>query len=178
MGCKVFPAYAGVFLLSIFVKNRLNSLPRIRGGVSLAARDGRVSPGSSPHTRGCFRQGGGACTGVAVFPAYAGVFLSSTSFSFPALGLPRIRGGVSSLPKHSICLMKSSPHTRGCFRHARFWISFSPVFPAYAGVFPVSAIPPLVLSGLPRIRGGVSARASYASLVLGSSPHTRVCFSP
>ena len=91
----VFPAYAGVFLLPMWLTSRHRSLPRIRGGVSTACGRGsrwiRSSPhtrgvsveplrlahgvASSPHTRGCFRNRIEALIRDLVFPAYAGVFL-------------------------------------------------------------------------------------------------------
>ena len=112
----VFPAYAGVFPTMTQFTARLKSLPRIRGGVSVGGKDRFTPSESSPHTRGCFRQGFLILIRSTVFPAYAGVFLAFPLFSGHAICLPRIRGGVSDSASSRIMLLGSSPHTRGCFR--------------------------------------------------------------
>ena len=112
---QVFPAYAGVFPHRRRSCSCLRGLPRIRGGVSAAERHILSAVGSSPHTRGCFRDRvhfSGACN---VFPAYAGVFLAASTLSAHEQRLPRIRGGVSPSCHRRRPEQKSSPHTRGCF---------------------------------------------------------------
>ena len=133
---EVFPAYAGVFLRLQRVRNRRRSLPRIRGGVSASlSTSGKIFP-SSPHTRGCFHFDDKAAALTAVFPAYAGVFLSIVFMSSFSQGLPRIRGGVSSTLQQPCAFFGSSPHTRGCFSRSAPRSGAHEVFPAYAGVFP------------------------------------------
>ena len=90
--------------------------------------------------------------------------------------LPRIRGGVSEFYIFQFSGTGSSPHTRGCFFIAKTLYLPDEVFPAYAGVFPPREILDLLLSSLPRIRGGVSRQCHTASGTLWSSPHTRGCF--
>ena len=92
------------------------------------------------------------------------------------LGLPRIRGGVSSRSHPASCLCSSSPHTRGCFWCAVFSLEMSSVFPAYAGVFPAEWSWAGISCSLPRIRGGVSASQQPEHRLGRSSPHTRGCF--
>ena len=72
----VFPAYAGVFLLSAENSEFSLGLPRIRGGVSLPDIFRFTVIESSPHTRGCFLQKTVSKLFMKVFPAYAGVFLN------------------------------------------------------------------------------------------------------
>ena len=91
-------------------------------------------------------------------------------------GLPRIRGGVSSVRSAPGITVLSSPHTRGCFHRPRRMRSVSTVFPAYAGVFLSPFSGRMLTSGLPRIRGGVSQYRSWLWRALLSSPHTRGCF--
>ena len=91
-----------------------------------------------------------------VFPAYAGVFLTTSAPKIDAISLPRIRGGVSKAAEREAQHGRSSPHTRGCFRYYM-------ALPAHS-------------SGLPRIRGGVSEIPVEAQLPRESSPHTRGCF--
>ena len=111
-------------------------LPRIRGGVSKGAgKQAGVAP-SSPHTRGCFQGEQLRFLVPKVFPAYAGVFLTSCLKWTIIRGLPRIRGGVSCPYFEEMGLSKSSPHTRGCFYPLHAVRATLAVFPAYAGVFP------------------------------------------
>ena len=111
-----------------------------------------------------------------VFPAYAGVFLGVNCSGRPPSRLPRIRGGVSTSSVGNITWRKSSPHTRGCFSHYGRGGAGGPVFPAYAGVFPLPVRCMSVRNSLPRIRGGVSGAMLYQQKWALSSPHTRGCF--
>ena len=152
------------------------SLPRIRGGVSVGVQSGGRADVSSPHTRGCFSVLRSLNYSSCVFPAYAGVFLMGFGNYDIDEGLPRIRGGVSLASQVYERAKQSSPHTRGCFslgilRHRRHV-----VFPAYAGVFPISAPRSSSTTGLPRIRGGVSGSLVTVMGRNMSSPHTRGCF--
>ena len=158
VGCRppVFPAYAGVFLLSQPFRDGQGGLPRIRGGVSSGFVTGHGSVWSSPHTRGCFLFPALRSAGDPVFPAYAGVFPALQGVPCLAHGLPRIRGGVSSVEKSMTIKIESSPHTRGCFSVKRTCWGITRVFPAYAGVFLPRIIQFKEILGLPRIRGGVS----------------------
>ena len=90
--------------------------------------------------------------------------------------LPRIRGGVSDNVSLLGVRDKSSPHTRGCFRHRLGSHSPCRVFPAYAGVFPFRRSARPTSRSLPRIRGGVSTGRVRREVKKKSSPHTRGCF--
>ena len=94
---RVFPAYAGVFLKIDNVLGVSESLPRIRGGVSIFSYSDTGKQKSSPHTRGCFLHRQARDPHLRVFPAYAGVFLHTRRGRLEAQGLPRIRGGVSTV---------------------------------------------------------------------------------
>ena len=111
-----------------------------------------------------------------VFPAYAGVFLSSSWPPWSPRRLPRIRGGVSLGFDPCEIPEGSSPHTRGCFQAGIMPAFFVEVFPAYAGVFPHEPREYGLRSGLPRIRGGVSRVHAVQLNGRESSPHTRGCF--
>ena len=95
---KVFPAYAGVFLLPTAPALGSFGLPRIRGGVSGDIMPGKPDLESSPHTRGCFLPAERDGSAGSVFPAYAGVFLSESRLIDAYAGLPRIRGGCFFTP--------------------------------------------------------------------------------
>ena len=75
----VFPAHAGVFLMTMIHVKIVYSIPRSRGGVSgevVLSMDGEPY---SPLTRGCFHAGRWQDSLTLVFPAHAGVFLSSAA---------------------------------------------------------------------------------------------------
>ena len=173
---SVFPAYAGVFPWTARPACLMRCLPRIRGGVSHCRTAEQILTQSSPHTRGCFSFARSRTASSAVFPAYAGVFLSLSIFKISKGGLPRIRGGVSCCRILLWRCSRSSPHTRGCFQPACRHHCNLPVFPAYAGVFPPRPVATQRKRRLPRIRGGVSSSTMPVSCLYLSSPHTRGCF--
>ena len=111
----VFPAYAGVFPVMSLIHGQRIGLPRICGGVSGSTQGKSQNARSSPHMRGCFFTVQTATIWMAVFPAYAGVFLNWMRLSPEACGLPRICGGVSLLSAVRLVNLRSSPHMRGCF---------------------------------------------------------------
>ena len=154
----VFPAHAGVFPRLHAASCVSPRLPRARGGVSCRCGSGRLHRRSSPRTRGCFHELLDAVVTIVVFPAHAGVFPFTSGDSLTPLGLPRARGGVSLPLSIRLAEQGSSPRTRGCFPDRMDRNRGVPVFPAHAGVFPcVRTTPPSDL-GLPRARGGVSAK--------------------
>ena len=67
-----------------------------------------------------------------------------------------MRGGVSTIRLKIGKDGESSPHARGCFQVALATYDGGGVFPACAGVFPVSRFQTMVRERLPRMRGGVS----------------------
>ena len=136
----VFPAYAGMFRNLIGQDRGYGGFPRIRGDVPPF----RVSLPRrwkfSPHTRGC------SCSTIfwrgstMVFPAYAGMFRTSSTVKEVASCFPRIRGDVPyEQPDGSFSIM-FSPHTRGCSAQSPHPQAHSLVFPAYAGMFRVLTI--------------------------------------
>ena len=132
------------------------SLPRICGGVSCLAVTGQYLLLSSPHMRGCFCCRHSMLSDNLVFPAYAGVFLTSGRLQIGSESLPRICGGVSMNTHTGKRYQESSPHMRGCFLQLLRRQSTDCVFPAYAGVFLPARFDSGLVYGLPRICGGVS----------------------
>ena len=80
----VFPAYAGMFLLSCVCIRTRSGFPRIRGDVPAATDE---------HNQV-----------VSVFPAYAGMFPAPERPPMMLLSFPRIRGDVPSAFRASILL--------------------------------------------------------------------------
>ncbi len=135
MTTRVFPACAGVFPGRPERVISPSGLPRMRGGVSEEKENKNVFAQSSPHARGCF-QGDLECPSLPlVFPACAGVFLSTDGGAAIRLRLPRMRGGVSRPKASQESGKRSSPHARGCFLTVAGRVVEIKVFPACAGVF-------------------------------------------
>ena len=168
----VFPAQAGVFLSPTASTSTCSGLPRASGGVSHAETGMKGMPLSSPRKRGCFCLKQGKLVEATVFPAQAGVFLSSSRRSARATCLPRASGGVSEATGAFSVSDGSSPRKRGCFRsvHAmgtNHWESS----PRKRGCFSKFKIRLMLASGLPRASGGVSF-----SVALGAG--LRMCSPP
>ncbi len=152
------------------------NLPRSRGGVSNSSSLRLSQSGSSPLTRGCFQSNTRGATGLKIFPAHAGVFLSLKKFFDIVFHLPRSRGGVSEKQQHLRAMQPSSPLTRGCFLATMAKTRAYVIFPAHAGVFPRRPPAFKCRAHLPRSRGGVSCVTACKAEKILSSPLTRGCF--
>ena len=157
-------------------RSKRSSLPRTGGGVSEAARVGKLRVLSSPHGRGCFLYDGCNRGGSLVFPARAGVFLEAKPRRSKRSSLPRTGGGVSAASMVTIRRCGSSPHGRGCFCSGSALKAKGLVFPARAGVFPRKFTVKVPRQSLPRTGGGVSSSAPVRGGIRLSSPHGRGCF--
>ena len=91
---EVFPAYAGMFLCGAPPISVRASFPRIRGDVPRPKDIIETIFGFSPHTRGCSLRRVAYGITRSVFPAYAGMFRSSSTLLPKASSFPRIRGDV------------------------------------------------------------------------------------
>ena len=172
---EVFPAYAGMFRRDSVGLVTLGCFPRIRGDVphlkGLHGPRGRFSP----HTRGCSFGYRPTSVPRPVFPAYAGMFLSSVTYGSSSRCFPRIRGDVPdeyfTIPPQSVF----SPHTRGCSAAHPLTLPRFVVFPAYAGMFLRVRRGRGTTRGFPRIRGDVPLRMHFSNTLPWFSPHTRGC---
>ena len=77
------------------------------------------------------------------------------------MSLPRARGGVPDLIKIGYTKDVSSPRTRGCSRCIYDHRRVPGVFPAHAGVFPMTGVSERVHRSLPRARGGVPSPPTH-----------------
>ena len=190
-GLSVFPAQAGVFLCPRSLRKVISSLPRASGGVSKSSTLAKVGVWSSPRKRGCFSKRGasddetrrssprkrgcfssrsGFSEKTRVFPAQAGVFPQHADLRKIGHGLPRASGGVSVPLDKALAGRGSSPRKRGCFCGPKWRRGSRVVFPAQAGVFPVSALPNVPEDCLPRASGGVSSIRDSSYQVLKVFP--------
>ena len=131
---------------------------------------------SSPRSRGCFRQAMLEAGDSFVFPALAGVLPRRSGDLRREARLPRARGGASFWPLNRIGLTKSSPRSRGCVPTWSARSRPATVFPALAGVLPVSGASEHAQVGLPRARGGASSSPISLRRLTRSSPRSRGCF--
>ena len=90
---------------------------------------------SSPHAWGCFFDEEYVVFPGVVFPTCVGVFLISELLIDIEIGLPHMRGGVSSIICGGIALRVSSPHAWGGFPAAGRRADGCRVFPTCVGVF-------------------------------------------
>ena len=155
-----------------------NGFPRIRGDVPVANLGVLQRRRFSPHTRGCSQKGKLLMKLFEVFPAYAGMFLRSTSLNVSGVGFPRIRGDVPFPFSGCGRGWAFSPHTRGCSCSFASRQKSKFVFPAYAGMFLGLSERERKKVRFPRIRGDVPYKAEPSATSSMFSPHTRGCSSP
>ena len=151
----VFPSHAGS-------KHSSCCLPHVRGGVSISRTNDFAAAESSPRPWGCFRRPAESHQRAGVFPTSVGVFLGACCRAHGCLGLPHVRGGVSVSPPIWVKVSRSSPRPWGCFWMLGGCRRIPSVFPTSVGVFPGRCSASSMLTGLPHVRGGVSAGGSGA----------------
>ena len=130
---RFIPAYAGNARPAYNVPGSIAVHPRIRGERQVGTCRTRISPGSSPHTRGTldgvqFRQIFGR-----FIPAYAGNAPGSLPSQWPGPVHPRIRGERSLGSLVTRRAYGSSPHTRGTLLVIIEDFDANRFIPAYAG---------------------------------------------
>ena len=135
---SVFPAYAGMFLIHTNPPLSNPSFPRIRGDVPAGKHSKTATTAFSPHTRGCSCGHGHEPLHSIVFPAYAGMFRLRPARRSLKRRFPRIRGDVPGRGIITPISSTFSPHTRGCSLLPPHSSLQGRVFPAYAGMFPLS----------------------------------------
>ena len=128
---------------------------------------------SSPHTRGSTQSGGLAPLAMGVFPAHAGIDPVNVAFKSRDVSLPRTRGDRPTLDGLRLFQHRSSPHTRGSTPKPFWYLVARLVFPAHAGIDPVTTTGRPRFSGLPRTRGDRPRKALLIIVGMMSSPHTR-----
>ena len=152
----VLPAYAGMFLDSIFFGEFRCSSPRVCGDVSRSHCRSSHLPQFSPRMRGCFCRFREDRRTVKVLPAYAGMFPPSCAALKVSCRSPRVCGDVSATAIRSRTNCAFSPRMRGCFHRTARGLYKKLVLPAYAGMFPPVRIRLKPLLRSPRVCGDVS----------------------
>ena len=152
-GSIVVPADAGVVPAATRGPSRLRGRPRGRGGGPPVTGCTKVSPGSSPRTRGWS--------------------LRSTRTGRCPRSRPRGRGGGPAAKGIPDAARRSSPRTRGWSPPLDDGPVQPDVVPADAGVVPSSARRRRSGPGRPRGRGGGPRRGETMTAKVLSSPRTR-----
>ena len=172
----VFPTSVGVFPRARGSAGARSCLPHVRGGVSRLGWTVGPWCESSPRPWGCFQGGVSGLGHQGVFPTSVGVFLLKKLEELLLSGLPHVRGGVSGPSTTIEDLARSSPRPWGCFWTEQIDALAPDVFPTSVGVFLHDPHVSHVRTGLPHVRGGVSASAGCDSPPSGSSPRPWGCF--
>ena len=147
--------------------------PRMRGERRGIFNVLRLSPGSSPHTRGTRRTLSARRSTMRFIPAYAGNAESWRPRRSRHAVHPRIRG---ERPRYSVRPSPhtgSSPHTRGTLATTKNGFVCRRFIPAYAGNAHVLQPGPALQPVHPRIRGERQSGGVIIDRCSGSSPHTR-----
>ena len=172
----VLPAYAGMFLAQSCRILWATSSPRVCGDVSMCILRWDPPDEFSPRMRGCFQIAKLGITQEEVLPAYAGMFLESSSASPDKTGSPRVCGDVSRAVRLRCAAAAFSPRMRGCFRMISDLQPGEVVLPAYAGMFPGRSRTETAADGSPRVCGDVSRKNRPLLRSLWFSPRMRGCF--
>ena len=172
----VLPAYAGMFLAQSCRILWATSSPRVCGDVSMCILRWDPPDEFSPRMRGCFQIAKLGITQEEVLPAYAGMFLESSSASPDKTGSPRVCGDVSRAVRLRCAAAAFSPRMRGCFRMISDLQPGEVVLPAYAGMFLSIKIYVLTIDGSPRVCGDVSRTIQNRNCRRWFSPRMRGCF--
>ena len=86
---------------------------------------------------------------------------------------PRTRGGDPRVTAANERQKNFSPHTRGRSRPQSHGLPFASLFPAHAGVIPLTAENQSLKFAFPRTRGGDPGKQAQIPRYYDFSPHTR-----
>ena len=125
--------------------------------------------------RGCSGFANQFALHFAVFPAYAGMFLHSSSGFSLVRSFPRVCGDVPPLIKWIFPGQKFSPRMRGCSSASGGVLAAASVFPAYAGMFLRNVSPTRAHTSFPRVCGDVPPPPKSDCYHTMFSPRMRGC---
>ena len=169
----IIPAYAGSTLPSAGARPVGRDYPRIRGEHVTTSLSGSCMSGSSPHTRGALTFADEPVQHVRIIPAYAGSTVEPSEMLTAQKDHPRIRGEHRGGASGTDDIPGSSPHTRGAHSGWPEGSRTPGIIPAYAGSTERGHGDVNRAWDHPRIRGEHGIPKIRATLIVGSSPHTR-----
>ena len=129
----------------------------------------------SPRARGCSWHADPWRGRLPVFPACAGMFLSSSHVGNRTPCFPRVRGDVPLPIAVLVHSEQFSPRARGCSAERSYLPRPTPVFPACAGMFLAVCICLGDARRFPRVRGDVPGTACSGQDCIKFSPRARGC---
>ena len=169
----LIPAHAGKTPTSPVGTPASRAHPRSRGENMRAVPGVWIDGGSSPLTRGKLTRNGQAAGHVRLIPAHAGKTSKRERPASWHRAHPRSRGENYTSDIPMVCILGSSPLTRGKHGDAAALAIRVGLIPAHAGKTPVAR----TIRGLgwahPRSRGENAERVGQWPLQRGSSPLTR-----
>ena len=169
----IIPAHAGFTAYRPPAHASAQDHPRTRGVYWLSSSVTRITPGSSPHTRGLHASLPGVTRWSRIIPAHAGFTLPGQVARSGQQDHPRTRGVYRASGASQDLSPGSSPHTRGLPAVCVWDGGQGGIIPAHAGF----TSPPLVgvrgCEDHPRTRGVYPIAVATTSGSYGSSPHTR-----
>ena len=149
----VYPACAGIDRSPEYHYLLGRGLPRMRGDRPPSGMAMAISVWFTPHARGSTSSTSSTTISPYVYPACAGIDLSSSVTALGLVCLPRMRGDRPIIHRIFSRRLLFTPHARGSttFRHET--IPDPDVYPACAGIDPSSLVFPRRPQCLPRMRG-------------------------
>ena len=169
----VYPACAGIHPDEDLAKKARERLPRMRGDPPPQLARYIADVGSTPHARGSTMVRVKALKLFNVYPACAGIHLSSLRISCLLIGLPRMRGDPPDRTARKKAFVESTPHARGSTRDGSLRDFCQDVYPACAGIHPEWIEEEYGEKRLPRMRGDPPSRGKADPVTYTSTPHAR-----
>ena len=151
----------------------MRCLPRMRGDRPLMALTQQQVEKFTPHARGSTPVVVEGAPKREVYPACAGIDRSHPSQTLPYWGLPRMRGDRPMEASKNLSKTVFTPHARGSTRDHVRQSGRRRVYPACAGIDPVSTRCYFSSLCLPRMRGDRPCLTIYDSEQDSFTPHAR-----
>ena len=153
LALPVYPACAGIDRIMIGSANDNRSLPRMRGDRP-RSKDIQVQTNRfTPHARGSTLAEVLRTLRISVYPACAGIDPESSPLGFFAFRLPRMRGDRPILMRPASKATRFTPHARGSTQTKKDTVGLNLVYPACAGIDPLTEKNIRMQCCLPRMRG-------------------------
>ena len=133
---NVFPAWAGMILLSKSFQVHWSRIPRMSGDDPEIEHSCLQKYLYSPHERGWSRVAYRNMYTKEVFPAWAGMILINHEENNYEKSIPRMSGDDPEVDFQNFLFNGYSPHERGWSQSLYRGHKMIPVFPAWAGMIP------------------------------------------
>ncbi len=136
LGCRVYPACAGIDREQLPDSQAGTGLPRMRGDRPSDCGIWVILARFTPHARGSTPVSLSGSWLNLVYPACAGIDRYQVFLLIRGQGLPRMRGDRPIQPDSVLPCMSFTPHARGSTSCLFVYVVFTYVYPACAGIDP------------------------------------------